>query len=203
MDRISEYRHQNDDQQSRQSPSPTNNGLQTSRTPYTHKRRDSDTLRNVPRSSPTIVEPNRVSPPGTRLQVRRSPPGVTKGRVSPPSLKSRDSPAAVLVKGRTSPPGVNKGRLSPAIAGNPAREIARHRRSPTAPEPRGEGSEYGFGERERKFQQPQHAVGPPPQSAPAIPQASGPAPPPPAQLNRHIVVRFYVPFTPGTFFLPL
>lgn len=125
--------------------------------------------------------------------MRRSPPGTTKGRASPPSL----------VKGRTSPPGV-KDRLSPAIAGNPAREIARHRRSPTAPEPpttsamvRGEGGEYGsagLGERERKWQQPQNAVVPPPQSAPAIPQASGPAPPPPAQLNRHIVVGFYVSF---------
>jgi len=163
-------------------------------------------------SSPTVVEINRSSTPGSRLQVRYSPPGVTKSRVSPPSLKVHDTPTATAaaVKGRTSPPGA-KGRLSPAGAGNFVREISRHRRSPTAPEPptrnavkRGEEYESISSterekerERERKWlqiqkqqkEQDQHYSGAPPLSAPAVPQASGPAPPPPTQFNRHIVVR--------------
>jgi hypothetical protein len=56
-------------------------------------------------------------------------------------------------------------------------------------------------ERERKWQQLQQQHSAAPQSAPVIPQASGPAPPPPAQLNRHIMVcyPFYLSFEIGTF----
>lgn len=204
-----EYRHQDDHQQLRQSPSPTHNGFQSSRTPYDHKRRDSDTLRNGPSSSgglssPTVVAPNRGSPPGSRLHVRHSPPGVVKGRVSPSSLKGRETPSAAAVKERTSPPGL-RGRLLPPPAGNAGRESGRHRRSPTAPEPpttsammdkkeREREKEFEKQkelERERKWQQMQQQPedsAAPPESDPAIPQASGPAPPPPSQLNRHIVV---------------
>jgi len=150
-------------------------------------------------SSPTVVEPRRASPPGSRFQARYSPPGSLKGRTSPPSSKDR-----------LTPPTAAKGRLSPASASNIVREIAKHRRSPTAPEPptasafmRGREDEYGYissGEREEKeldlererkwqqFQQSRYSAEPPPLSAPAIPQAAGPAPPPPSQLNRHIVV---------------
>ena len=171
-------------------------------------------------SSPTVVEPRRASPPSSRLQTRYSPPGSLKGRVSPPSSKDRLTPPTAAI-GRTSPP-VAKGRLSPASASNVVREIVRHRRSPTAPQPpttsasmRGREEECGYIssgeraeesgkerelekdlERERKWQQlkqfqqqrSRYSAAPPPLSAPAIPQAAGPAPPPPAQLNRHIVV---------------
>jgi serine/threonine-protein kinase TTK/MPS1 len=130
-------------QQSRQSPSPTHNQhLQSSsRNPNAHRRRDSDTLRGLvpPNSatlsgtgSPTVLD-------GNRLQVRHSPPGGSKGRVSPPTAKGRLSPSASkgrvsppTAKGRNSPPN-ERGRLSPAI--NAGREVAKHRRSPTAPEP--------------------------------------------------------------------
>jgi len=116
----------------RQSPSPTHSQAQSSRPTYGHRRRDSDTLRNVvpPLSatsvgSPTVVEYQRRSSPSSRLGMRYSPPNtLVKGRSSPP-----------VSKGRVSPP--SKGRLSPPAASNvgAGREVARHRRSPTAPEP--------------------------------------------------------------------
>ena len=126
-------------QQSRQSPSPTHQGLQSQRPAYGHRRRDSDTLRSLapPTGSPTAMDLQRVSPPlSAGLQTRYSPPtssssttAVSRGRVSPP--KSRLSPPAAT-KGRVSPPTA-KGRLSPASS-QVGREVARHRRSPTAPE---------------------------------------------------------------------
>ncbi|KAH9480282.1 Serine/threonine-protein kinase mph1 [Psilocybe cubensis] len=127
-------------QLSRQSPSPTHSQHAPSSKPVLgHKRRDSDTLRMAPpplsatimTGSPTVVEHQRASPPlSSRLQVRNSPPN-GKGRISPIS-KGRASPPAAT-KGRVSPPTA-KGRLSP----NPvvAKELAKHRRSPTAPESR-------------------------------------------------------------------
>lgn len=125
-------------QQSRQSPSPTHQGLQPQRSAYGHGRRDSDTLRSLapPTGSPTVMESQRVSPPlSVGLQTRYSPPtssvsttAVSRGRVSPP--KGRLSPPAAT-KGRVSPTA--KGRLSPASS-QIGREVAKHRRSPTAPE---------------------------------------------------------------------
>lgn len=218
---LSEYRPQDEAQQSRQSPSPTHiQAARSSTAAYAHKRRDSDTLRSfVPSgstglSSPTVVESHRVSPPGSRLQVRYSPPTSSKGRASPPSSNDRLTPPVAVVK----------GRLSPVSASSLVRDVVRHRRSPTAPEhpilngimrDRGEKEEeHGYvsagerarerevekdRERERKWQQVQQSqqqqqqqqqfAAPPPSSAPAIPQATGPAPLPPAQINRHIVVR--------------
>ncbi|PPQ77476.1 hypothetical protein CVT25_011346 [Psilocybe cyanescens] len=140
-------------QQSRQSPSPTH--AASLKPVYSHRRRDSDTLRSsapplsaTMSGSPTVVEHQRASPPlSSRLQVRYSPSNgeghispTSKGRTSPPAAKGRTSPPAAkgrvsppAAKGRVSPPTA-KGRLSPnPIAG---REIAKHRRSPTAPEPR-------------------------------------------------------------------
>lgn len=123
-------------QQSRQSPSPTHQGLQPQRPAYGHRRRDSDTLRLAPTGSPTVMDSQRVSPPPAALQTRYSPPtssasttAVSRGRVSPP--KGRLSPPAAT-KGRASPPTA-KGRLSPASS-QIGREVAKHRRSPTAPE---------------------------------------------------------------------
>jgi serine/threonine-protein kinase TTK/MPS1 len=58
--------------------------------------------------STTAVSRGRVSPPKGRL----SPPAATKGRVSPPTAKGRLSPASSQI----------------------GREVAKHRRSPTAPE---------------------------------------------------------------------
>ena len=116
-------------QQSRQSPSPTSQGLQPQRSEYGHRRRDSDTLRSLapslgPTGSPTVMESQRVSPPlSARLQTRYSPPSssasISRGRVSPPAP----------TKGRVSPPSA-KSRLSSQVG----REVAKHRRSPTAPE---------------------------------------------------------------------
>ncbi|PPQ65143.1 hypothetical protein CVT24_011038 [Panaeolus cyanescens] len=137
----------------RGSPSPTHNQhFQASRTVYGHRRRDSDTLRSfVPPSSsvgsPTVVEHNRGSPPlSSRVAGRHSPPSTaaSRGRVSPPS-KGRLSPPTS--KGRLSPPTA-KGRLSPSAPKGPsppaaskiAKEVAKHRRSPTAPEPITNGS---------------------------------------------------------------
>lgn len=103
---------------------------------YGHKRRDSDTLRSMSAlGSPTIVEPSRagVSPSGLGLG-RSSPPGARVGRVSPsgkvspPTMKGRISPASTKA-GRVSPPTA-RGRASPA----PASALVTHRRSPTAPE---------------------------------------------------------------------
>ena len=70
------------------------------------------------------MESQRASPPlSARLQTRYSPPSssvsTSRGRVSPPAP----------TKGRVSPPSA-KGRLSSQIG----REVASHRRSPTAPE---------------------------------------------------------------------
>ena len=143
-------------QQARQSPSPTHQSLQSQsvRPSYNHRRRDSDTLRSLvpPLSagsqigSPTVVERDghRGSPPlgGSRLQPRYSPTGTSKGRTSPPTAKGRLSPpGATGTKGRTSPPTA-KGRLSPNTAASKVggasingRDLAKHRRSPTAPEP--------------------------------------------------------------------
>ena len=129
-------------QQSRQSPSPTH---QPQRPAYGHRRRDSDTLRSLAPAlgatsgSPTVVDSHRVSPPlSARLQTRYSPPpssasttAVSRGRVSPPTAKGRLSPPAAT-KGRISP-SAEKGRLSPASS-QIGREVAKHRRSPTAPE---------------------------------------------------------------------
>ena len=117
--------------QSRQSPSPTHKGHHPQRLDYVHRRRDSDTLRSLAPSlgstgsgSPTVMDSQRVSPPlSARLQSRYSPPSssvsTSRGRVSPPAA----------AKGRVSPPSA-KGRLSNQIG----REVAKHRRSPTAPE---------------------------------------------------------------------
>ncbi|KAF9561812.1 Pkinase-domain-containing protein [Agrocybe pediades] len=120
------------DDADRHSPSPTHNQAQSSRTTYGHRRRDSDTLRNVvpPLSaasvgSPTVVEHQRRSSPSSRVGTRYSPPNtLVKGRSSPPVVKGRVPPAS-------------KGRLSPSASSNlgAAREVARHRRSPTAPQP--------------------------------------------------------------------
>ncbi|KAF8817037.1 kinase-like protein [Phlegmacium glaucopus] len=134
-------------QQSRQSPSPTHQSFQPQRQAHGHRRRDSDTLRGLapPLSatsvgSPTVVDSHRVSPPplSARLQTRYSPPpssvsttAVSRGRVSPPTAKGRLSPPAAT-KGRVSPPTA-KGRLSP-VPSQVGREMAKHRRSPTAPE---------------------------------------------------------------------
>ena len=116
-------------QQSRQSPSPTHQGLQPQRSDYGHRRRDSDTLRSLapslgPTGSPTVMDSQSVSPPlSARLQTRYSPQpssvSTSRGRVSPPAA----------TKGRVSPPTA-KGRLSSQVG----REVAKHRRSPTAPE---------------------------------------------------------------------
>ena len=70
------------------------------------------------------MDSQRVSPPlSARLQTRYSPSSssvsTSRGRVSPPAA----------AKGRVSPPSA-KGRLSSQIG----REVAKHRRSPTAPE---------------------------------------------------------------------
>ena len=70
------------------------------------------------------MDSQRVSPPlSARLQTRYSPPSsnvsASRGRVSPP----------VATKGRVSPPTA-QGRLSSQVG----REVAKHRRSPTAPE---------------------------------------------------------------------
>ena len=116
-------------QQSRQSPSPTHQDLQPQRSDYGHRRRDSDTLRSLvpslnPTGSPTVMDSQSVSPPlSARLQTRYSPPSssvsTSRERVSPPAA----------TKGRVSPPTA-KGRLSSQVG----REVAKHRRSPTAPE---------------------------------------------------------------------
>ncbi|KAJ3505458.1 hypothetical protein NLJ89_g7406 [Agrocybe chaxingu] len=137
-----EYRAQDEmERKDEISSSPTHNQpLQSSRSTYGHRRRDSDTLRSlipptsaVSLGSPTVVDSNRGSPPLVpRLHTRPSPSATSKGRASPPVAKGRLSPATSL-KGRTSPPA--KGRLSPATAGKAARDVAKHRRSPTAPEP--------------------------------------------------------------------
>lgn len=70
------------------------------------------------------MDSQRVSPPlSARLQTRYSPPSssvsTSRGRVSPPAA----------TKGRVSPPTA-KSRLSSQVV----REVAKHRRSPTAPE---------------------------------------------------------------------
>ena len=70
------------------------------------------------------MDSQRVSPPlSARLQTRYSPQSssvsTSRGRVSPPAA----------TKGRVSPP-IAKGRLSSQVG----REVAKHRRSPTAPE---------------------------------------------------------------------
>jgi serine/threonine-protein kinase TTK/MPS1 len=111
-------------QQSRQSPSPTHQGLQPQRSEYGHRRRDSDTLRSLAPSlgstgSPTVIDSQRVSPPQTRYSPPSSSASTSRGRVSPPAA----------TKGRVSPP-TSKGRLSSQVG----REVALHRRSPTAPE---------------------------------------------------------------------
>ncbi|KAG6918317.1 hypothetical protein DXG01_015175 [Tephrocybe rancida] len=128
---------QYDQQQAQPQPLPT------SHRQYGHKRRDSDTLRSVPMSatlgSPTVVESmsraGGISPSGSKLG-RASPPGARVGRVSPPgkasppTARERISPSS-LKPGRISPPQPRAtGRVSPA----PAAALAKHRRSPTAPE---------------------------------------------------------------------
>ncbi|KAG5642666.1 hypothetical protein DXG03_002350 [Asterophora parasitica] len=129
--------------------------------PYGHKRRDSDTLRSIPSglASPTVVESRSggISPSGSKLG-RTSPPGARVGRVSPPGVKvsppsarGRISPASTSSKpGRVSPPGVRgTGRVSPA----PATALAKHRRSPTAPDAVMREDQYGYqngGDRERE-----------------------------------------------------
>ncbi|KAG6844604.1 hypothetical protein H0H87_005538 [Tephrocybe sp. NHM501043] len=89
--------------------------------------------------SPTVMEPlsrlGGASPSGNSKLGRSSPPGARVGRVSPPgkvspqSTKGRISPS-LLKPGRTSPPSRTTGRVSPASSVT----LAKHRRSPTAPE---------------------------------------------------------------------
>ncbi|KAF8158393.1 hypothetical protein B0H34DRAFT_454137 [Crassisporium funariophilum] len=144
VDDLDRREQENQYQQSRQSPSPTHQQhFQPPRPAFGHRRRDSDTLRIPPNSassigSPTVMDAHRVSPPlSSRLQVRLSPPSASasttaRGRVSPPTAKGRLSPSTAG-KGRTSPPTA-RGRLSPASS-QAGREVAKHRRSPTAPDP--------------------------------------------------------------------
>ena len=163
--------------------------------PYSHKRRDSDTLRSAGLGSPTLVDA-RPSSRGGGI----SPPAIRVGRVSPPDQRV----------GRLSPPASRGiGRISPA----PVSALATHRRSPTAPEPvlqrddrpqrPPSGKTWASGDREdennaserdrekdvRRAQQqpppPQHVRAAPPAPAPA------PAPPPPTQINRAMTVGLY------------
>ncbi|TFK28082.1 Pkinase-domain-containing protein [Coprinopsis marcescibilis] len=106
---------------SRQSPSPTGGQVPTRTT--IHRRRDSDTLRGLvpPPSATTLGSPTVMEMAGR--------PSPTVGRFG----HGRASPStSVTTKGRISPPA--KGRLSPQTAPRVARDVAKHRRSPTAPE---------------------------------------------------------------------
>jgi hypothetical protein len=153
-------------QSARQTPSPTHRSQQPQIPAikhFGHRRRDSDTLRNVSPSlgSPTAVEHlSRVSPS-------------SRGRLSPSTSRlASDAPA-----------------------------LAKHKRSPTAPESAVNGARQkemnfinslgksedagtmGSGDRV-KAQMALEAQ----QRSQKYLQASGQPPPPPAQLNRHMVV---------------
>ncbi|KAG5638162.1 hypothetical protein H0H81_001458 [Sphagnurus paluster] len=168
--------------------------------PQGHRRRDSDTLRSMPSAglgSPTVVESSSraggVSPSGSKLG-RSSPPGARLGRVSPPSgkvspsgLKGRTSPPTTKQQGRVSPPAVRvTGRVSPA----PSSALAKHRRSPTAPELVARDDQYGYqngNERERERgerRMQQHALMEQQQQQY---MRSGPAPQAPAPASAAIV----------------
>lgn len=165
-------------------------------TPYTHKRRDSDTLRSVATAaSPTLLSmPQRVgrtSPPGSRL----SPQEGKVGRVSPPGS-------------RISPPNTRVDRLSPRLSEERRERLrertsppptnpppAKHRRSPTAPEMVGGPDEYSVGvmdgrrmQQQMQDQMQDHRQ----QQQPVKTQATAPAPAPasvtPAPPNRQMVV---------------
>lgn len=116
-------------------PSPP---LLTQRPSYGHKRRDSDTLRSMP-TSKTLGSPTLLNTVSTTRVGRTSPSGANVGRVSPPAKVSPPGtriigrvspPGSRAGVGRSSPPGATLGRISPA----PASALATHRRSPTAPE---------------------------------------------------------------------
>ncbi|KAF8635910.1 hypothetical protein AX15_000088 [Amanita polypyramis BW_CC] len=156
-------------QSARHTPSPTQN--QHPQIPALkhlgHRRRDSDTLRNV---SPSLGSPTAVE------------------------LPPRVSPSA---RGRLSPSG---SRLARDTASS-----AKHRRSPTAPEPPMNGTNHkeglmsnlyksedaggvSSGDRDREKVKPQMALEAQQQNHKYLQAAGHPPPPPPAQLNRHMVV---------------
>jgi len=190
----------------RQSPSPTRQPQSSStRSTQGHKRRDSDTLRNGPSYLPT-VDPHSISPPPSKVVLRRSPStNLSRGRHSPPQTRTigRSSPP---VKGRTSPP---------ATATKTVRDAPKQRRSPNGPEaapsrarePSGQssGKQFSAGsknERERKEELERGKEREPErekalQNYNQVPADYPAAPDPPlpggstvpAPLNRHIVVR--------------
>src|SRR6266576_5552801 len=142
-------------QSARQTPSPTHRNQQPqipAMKHFGHRRRDSDTLRNV---SPSL---------GSPTAVEHLP------RVSPSS----------------------RGRLSPSTGclASDVPALAKHKRSPAAPEP-AHGVRHGAlssGDRERENVKAQMALEAQQRSQKYL-QASGQPPaPPPAQLNRHMVV---------------
>ncbi|KAF5382419.1 hypothetical protein D9615_002978 [Tricholomella constricta] len=175
---------------------------------YGHKRRDSDTLRSMPASaglaSPTLLDSSSrtggISPSGVR-QGRISPPGAKPGRVSPPGKVSPPS-----TRGRTSPPSTKSGRVSPPVVRGtgrvspaPSSALAKHRRSPTAPETVVRDDQYGYQngndrerEREREErriqQQALHEQQQQQQYMRAAPAAPVPPPPVPQTQQRHFIV---------------
>jgi hypothetical protein len=159
-------------------------------------------------NSPTVrdLPPPRTSPPSrSSSQVGRvSPSNPRLGRVSLTSTAATGNASGAGRVGRTSPPG---SRVSPNPATTAGAGVSlKHRKSPTAPEhgltrqEEREGEyeyEYGGSERERDRdregrQLQHHYIQAPPASAPASASSSVPphAPPPVAQFNRHMVVRY-------------
>lgn len=76
---------------------------------------------------------SRLSPTGSRFG-RASPPG-SRGRISPQNVKGRVSPAGAAAQGRASPFSAKRMVVE--------REAAKHRRSPTAPDPSALGGVNG------------------------------------------------------------
>lgn len=164
--------------------------------------------------SPTVVDlpPLRTSPPNGSRVGRVSPSSNSKLERLSPNLNSNQNPRVGRVSppsSRISPPVGRGGRVGktsppPAVRVSPKPPVppvpAKHRRSPTAPEPgtindlmRDEGEyEYATGnerekEREGRRHQQQYIQAPPASAPAAVPAPTAPqasAPP----LNRHIVV---------------
>lgn len=182
----------------RQSPSPTHQQPQNyghvhgahARQAYGHKRRDSDTLRSI------------ALPPGSL------PPTPSLPSLASPTLTEAPPRSAGSIQVSSSGQGTGIPlRSSPRGAALAAAANKQHKRSPTAPDVPtingilgshngGNGDEYASErEREREGRRTQQQQYQQHQQAPPVMPAHVSAPaPPPAQLNRHMVVRLFTSF---------
>lgn len=193
-----EFPQQQQPHPSRQSPSPTH-GSNANTNPthrpsiYTHKRRDSDTLRSVP--------PPSASPTAIDLPPRLSPSARSLAGVNAALAKHRRSPTAPeppTTSGMLAPPGSGGNGVGKTWAAGDGDDygsgVSDRERERDRDRERREDRERSKGQQQQQQhvsmqqQQQQYLQAAPPMPAPA------PAPPP-AQLNRHMVVRM-IPYPP-------